>query len=239
MNRCKKPLIMFVFSLMLVAVPLSALAAPAFAGAGHAGSRHRIVRHIASVEGVSPAGLRTDLMAGKTLLQIAGTKYTSADALATALLATVKARLNHAVSARRLGSAQAKAVYARLYTRVAQLVTQPHPKLNFVTRNRRLNAKRLLKRTVLEGFAVSCQTSTAAVKNAFRAGRRTPLEVCHATNPKITKHALATRLVAAVKVRLDTSSVHHLRMAKHESLVLAYVTHRLSTWITRVLPARA
>jgi hypothetical protein len=238
MNRWKKPLIMLVFSLMLVAIPLTALAASSFAHARHAGARHAVVGHVASVEGVSPPMLRKDLKAGKTLLQIAGSKYTSANALATALLAPVKARLNHAVAVRRIGSPQAKNRYARLYARVAQLVTMPHPRLALVKRARGIKATRLLKHAVLKTFAASCKTTTTAVKTAFQAGRRTPLGVCHATNPAISKDSLVSRLVAAVKVRLDAASAYHPGLTKHESQILAFVTQRLNTWVTRTRPAR-
>lgn len=82
---------------------------------------------VASVEGVTPDVLQQDLAAGQTLLQIAGNKYASAGDLATALLVNLKTKLGYAVTAGKLTSAQADAIYAQSHDAYTQLVVTPHP----------------------------------------------------------------------------------------------------------------
>ncbi len=87
------------------------------------------VATVASVVGVTPQALQQDLAAGQTLVQIAGGRFASADDLATALLADAKAKLDHAVAAGALTSAQESAVYAQMHAAYVRLVSTPHPAL--------------------------------------------------------------------------------------------------------------
>ena len=239
MNRWKKPLTIVVFALLLVVVPLTALAASPFARWAHPGLRAHRVAYIASIEGVTPAALRQDLSAGETLLQISGGKYASADALATALLARVQTKLNRAVAAGLLSSVRAHARYARLHARIAQLVTTPHPIMAMMKHARGVMViRRPLKRLILRTFAASCKTTTAVAKTAIRAGGQTPLAICQATNPDMSKDMLVGDLASAVKTRLDAAAVNHPILATHESRILARVTQRLDGWVTITLPVR-
>src|SRR5260370_34298532 len=70
--------------------------------------------YIASVEGVSTTVLQQDLQAGQTLLQIAGSKYSSASDLATALVAPFKMKLDRVVAAGKLTADQESQQYAAL-----------------------------------------------------------------------------------------------------------------------------
>lgn len=83
--------------------------------------------YVASVVGVTPTVLQRDLAAGKTVLQIAGGKYASANDLATALLANLKMKLDFGVSHGGLTRAQATAIYNQMHTAYARLVVTPHP----------------------------------------------------------------------------------------------------------------
>lgn len=239
MKTWKKPLILFSFVFMLVIVPLTALAASPLGHTGRAGHKARVVTYIASVEGVTPAVLVKDLKAGKTLLQIAGTKYTSANALATALLVKVDVKLNHAVAAGRFSKAQAKVLYARLHSRVAHLVTVPHPKLAMMRHRHGGKSVRSVKQAMLGAYAGACHSTSAAAMKALRAGGKTPLAICRTTNPGITKPALVTSLVGAVKVKLDAAAAAHPFLAKHEAMILARVTQGLNSWAVTTLPVRS
>lgn len=240
MKRWKKPLTISLFGLLLVVVPLTALAAAPFGRGGHPGLRAHRLAFIALVEGVSPATLRQDLKAGKTLLQISGSKYSSADALATALLARNETRLNRAVAAGLISSARAHARYARLHTRVAQLVTVAHPIMALAKHaGRVMTVRRAVKRLILRAFATSCKTTALAAKTAIRAGGQTPLAICQTTNAGMTKGILVGDLGGAVKAKLDLAAANHPVLAKHESLILSRVTQRLTVWVTTTLPARA
>jgi hypothetical protein len=88
---------------------------------------------IAKVEGVTPTLLQQDLAKGQTLLQIAKanhSKYaTSAQALATELLAPFKTRMQQAVTAHYMTQAQETQRYNTMLKRWTALVTTPHPQL--------------------------------------------------------------------------------------------------------------
>jgi hypothetical protein len=238
MKIWKRPLILFSFVLTLVIVPLTALAASPLGHTRHAGHKAHVVAYIASVEGVTPAVLVKDLKAGKTLLQIAGTRYTSADALATALLARVEVKLNHAVAAGTISQAQAKVIYARLHARVAQLVTVSHTKLAMMRHRHGGKMVRSVKQAMLGAYAAACHTTAAAAMKALRAGGKTPLAICRTTSPNITKSALVARLVAAVKVKLDAAEATHPFLANHDAMILARVTQGINSWIVTALPVR-
>lgn len=89
--------------------------------------RAQVVKYIASVEGVTPADLKQGLKSGKTLLQIAGTKYRSAGDLTTALLAPVKARMDKAVTNKMLTAEMESTLYTYVHDWTAKLVVTPHP----------------------------------------------------------------------------------------------------------------
>ncbi len=82
---------------------------------------------VASYLGLTPAQLRVQLRAGKSLAQIAKAQGKSVDGLKTAILAGVKARLDKAVSAGQLTAAQEKTLLDRLSSHLDDLVNRTGP----------------------------------------------------------------------------------------------------------------
>jgi hypothetical protein len=72
--------------------------------------------------GITPAQLRIELRAGKSLAQIAVAHGKTAAGLKAAILAKVKARLDQAVSSKRLTAAQEQMVLDRLSAHLDQLL---------------------------------------------------------------------------------------------------------------------
>jgi hypothetical protein len=99
-------------------------AAPAFGR--HAGTRLGAAA-VAAYLGITPAQLRTELRAGKSLAQIATGHGKTVDGLKAAILDAVKARLDKAVSRGRLTPAQEKTFLDRLSAHLDQLVNKTHP----------------------------------------------------------------------------------------------------------------
>jgi hypothetical protein len=188
---------------------------------------------------VTPTVLRQDLKAGETLLQIAGGKYASADDLATALLARFKTKMRKAVVSGRVSAGQAQATYDRMHARVAQLVVTPHPKLGMLKGGTSGKQVRALRRTLLQTFASTCNTTAAALKAAVQAGGQTPLAICQATNSAITQDALVSALMSAIKSTLDAAATSHPRLAQHESQILGRIQNRLNTWVTTPIPSHS
>jgi len=236
MKRMKMMLIALGLGGVLVGVPLTALAASPGSGGASTGRAAGVIRYIASVEGVSPTVLRQDLKAGETLLQIAGSKYASADDLATALLARFKTKIRTAVAAGRVSAGQAQTTYNRMHARVAQLVVTPHPKLGTLKGGKAVHG---LRRTLLQTFASTCNTTSTALKAAVQAGGQTPLAICQATNSAITQDALVSALMSGIKSTLDAAATSHPRLAQHESQILGRIQNRLNTWVTTPIPAHS
>ena len=229
--RCsKKSSVIAAIGLILVLVPLTAVAAGHFRG-DHAGFRANLARYVASVEGVSPGVLRKDLKAGKTLLQIADGRYASARDLTTALMARAQTRLDKTVAAGRITPLRAQTIYSRLDARVIHLVTTPHPVASLIRHSPVARAIVRLRRAILITFSAVCNSTPVAARSALRAGGQ-PLAVCRASNPGIRRTALVTDLVAAVKIKLDAAAAAHPVLARHETRILAHVTRRLSKWVT-------
>jgi hypothetical protein len=98
-------------------------AAPAFGR--HAGLRFGAA--VAAYLGITPAQLRTELRAGRSLAQIATEHGKTVDGLKAVILDAVKARLDKAVSSGRLTSAQEKTILDRLSAHLDQLVNRSRP----------------------------------------------------------------------------------------------------------------
>lgn len=110
----------------------SASATPgATPGIGNPGAQNTLppADYVASVVGVSTQVLQQDLAAGKTLVQIAGSKFASADDLATALLVNVKMKLDRGVADGAITSADEARIYSQLHDAYVQMVTMAHPPL--------------------------------------------------------------------------------------------------------------
>jgi hypothetical protein len=85
------------------------------------------LRVLTSYLGITPAQLRTELAAGKSLAQIAKDHGKTADGLVAALIAAAKTRLDHAVTSKYLTSAQEKAILGRLQAFFEMLVQRTPP----------------------------------------------------------------------------------------------------------------
>ena len=78
---------------------------------------------VAAYLGISQAQLRSALVSGKSLAQIAQAHGKTTDGLVAAIVAAAKTRLDRAVAAGHLTSAQEKAILARMDALVTALVT--------------------------------------------------------------------------------------------------------------------
>jgi hypothetical protein len=85
------------------------------------------LRVLTSYLGITPAQLRTELAAGKSLAEIARGRGKTADGLVAALVAAAKSRLDHAVTSHYLTSAQEKAILGRLQAFFGILVRRTLP----------------------------------------------------------------------------------------------------------------
>ncbi|HZO62823.1 MAG TPA: hypothetical protein VFB35_07565 [Gaiellaceae bacterium] len=90
-------------------------------------ARPRLVAGAAAYIGITPAQLRTELRAGKSLTQVAADHGKTAAGLKSAILAAVKARLDKAVSAKRLTAAREAAILDRLSAHLDDVVARTAP----------------------------------------------------------------------------------------------------------------
>jgi hypothetical protein len=254
MNRIRMALLGLILALGLVSVPLahSALAAhkggtklttqagtpkaPSNRGAG-------LAAYVASVLGVTPAVLQTDLQAGQTLLQIAGSKYASADALATALLAPVKTKLDQAAGSNKLSATQASTLYTQAHAAVAKLVVTPHPALGVLfaglrgTKAQRTGHVAGGQAGLVTTLTTACNTNATALKAAITAGGKSLLAICQATNPSVTQSSLVSTLLASMKTKLDKAVAAKTMTATQESAALSKAQTYLTTLVTTPIPA--
>ena len=77
--------------------------------------------------GLTPDQLRTDLMGGKTLAEIATAQGKTADGLVSTLVSAVEKQLEAAVTAGRLTATQQQAIEKNLQQRIADLVNGTRP----------------------------------------------------------------------------------------------------------------
>jgi hypothetical protein len=102
-------------------------------GPGHMGMRmrggpaHLEPADVAKVIGITPAELRTQLEAGKTLAQIAAAKGMSKATLISQLVKAAEAELAQAVTAGRISQAQADTIKSTLTARITEKVDKVGP----------------------------------------------------------------------------------------------------------------
>jgi hypothetical protein len=190
------------------------------------------------------------------LLQIAQNAHSqyasSAQTLATALLAPVKSQLDKAVSAHRITQAQEDQRYNALLSRVTRLVTTPHPQQllgQFRGQTGPSNGQHgaaggparghglLRLSAVLAPVATACHTTPAALQTAIRAGGKSLLAICQSTNSSIQESDLVNAIINVVKTRLDAAVKAGYLSASQESKILAALTTRIETLITTPIPA--
>jgi hypothetical protein len=82
---------------------------------------------VASYLGITPSELRTELMSGKTLAQIAVAHNKTADGVVTTLLADAKNKLDEAVTAKKLTADQEQTFLDRLKTLLTAVVNGQRP----------------------------------------------------------------------------------------------------------------
>jgi hypothetical protein len=197
---------------------------------------------VAKVVGVTPAVLQSDLAAGQTLLQIAAGRYASADALATALAAGIKAKLAAAVAAGKMTAAQAADIYTQAHAAFAKLAVTPHPALSTGTTGAGTGARvktaiQISMPDMESVLATACQTTAAALEAARQAGGQSILAICQRTNPSATAESLVAALTAAIKAKLDTLVTAGQLTAAQESDMLAAMRTKLTYLVTSVPPA--
>jgi hypothetical protein len=256
MNRLRMTLVGLTLALGLAAVPLAHSAFAAHSGGSKAKhgavvtktttqqatalKGNGVVAYVASALGVTPTVLQADLKVGQTLLQIAGSKYASADALATALLAPVKTNLDQATSSNKLSATQAGALYTQAHTAVAKLVVTPHPALGAVfaavhgARGQHGAGARFGLLTVL---TTACNTNATALNAAITTGGKTLLAICQATNSSVTQTSLVSTLLASMKTKLDQAVSAKTITAAQESTALTQAQAYLTNLVTTPIPA--
>ena len=104
-------------------------AAPAADHAGHPllrRLRHYEFKVAADTIGVKPAELRSDLKAGQSVADVAGSKGVSVDTVVNAVVKDASAKIDQAVTNGKLTQAQADAAKAKLPAQVTKLVNAHH-----------------------------------------------------------------------------------------------------------------
>lgn len=199
---------------------------------------------LASVLGVSAATLQQDLQAGQTLLQIAGSKYASANALATALLAPIKMKLDHAVAGGGFTADQAAQMYAAMLSDTETLVVTPHPQLTAPDADKvkvaidkgQSGVAFNLKATFFSAVAASCHTTVDALSAALQSGAQSVLAACQATNPNATVDSLSAAISSAVRTQLDAAVRAGTITAAQETQLLAKLSG-INAWLTTPVDA--
>jgi hypothetical protein len=221
---------------LIGAVALGTALLAGTAGVSHAassaptpGKRAGIMRQVAAVEGVTPQVLGQDLKQGQTLLQIAGNKYSDANALATALLAPARARLDKAVSAGRMNAVQANLLYTGMLVRTTVLVVTPHPVAALV---RLHGAPARNGAPIVKTAAAACHTTPKAFRTAVKAGNVSVLAICQRTNPAETQDGLTTAIYAPIKGRLDEAVTAGKLAAGVESQIGTTIQQAIGAAIT-------
>jgi hypothetical protein len=191
---------------------------------------------VAGVEGVSSATLQQDLQAGQTLLQVAGTKYSSAADLATALLANLKRKLDMAATSGKFSASDAAAQYTAILNATETLVTTRNPKI--VTEQGKIGAGKQpgmqvnLKLDLINAVAASCNTTTDALQTLLSAGSTTILAACKTTNPSATVDSLSAAVLTAVKSQIDAQVAAGQVTAAEETQMLAKLQAGLPSMLT-------
>ncbi len=220
-------------------------------GAGSQPQLNLTPAYVASVIGVDEATLQQNLASGETLLQIAGSKYSSAADLATALLARFKTKIDYAVSGGELAATQADAMYAELFGAAEKLVTAPHPQLapdgnpaggpkgQAQGDNAGSNADvGNVKQTLISTVIAACHTTMDAFQAAVAPGNRSILAVCQLTAPGMSVDSLVAAIEGAVQSKLAAEVSAGQLTAAQQSATLAKMQANLAAWLTTPVGAQ-
>jgi uncharacterized coiled-coil protein SlyX len=203
-----------------LAVAAGAGGAIAAGGKGRPGrADHSGPAVIASYLGLTPAQLREQLKAGKTLAQIAVAQGKSVSGLEDAIYADVQAHLDQAVANGRLSAAQEQAILARLKARLDDLVNSSFPAIG------RPEGKRF-------GAAVAAYLglSPAQLRTELRAGKSLAQI---ATEHGKTVAGLKSAILDAVKARLDKAVASGRLTAAQEKTILDRLSAHLDELVNR------
>jgi uncharacterized coiled-coil protein SlyX len=203
-----------------LAVAAGAGGAIAAGGKGRAGRPgHPGPAAIASYLGLTPAQLREQLKAGKTLAQIAVAQGKSVSGLEDAIYADVQAHLDQAVANGRLSAAQEQAILARLKARLDDLVNSSFPAIG------RPAGKRF-------GAAVAAYLglTPAQLRTELRAGKSLAQI---ATEHGKTVAGLKSAILDAVKARLDKAVASGRLTAAQEKTILDRLSAHLDELVNR------
>lgn len=203
-----------------LAVAAGAGGAIAAGGKGRAGRPgHPGPAAIASYLGLTPAQLREQLKAGKTLAQIAVAQGKSVSGLEDAIYADVQAHLDQAVANGRLSAAQEQAILARLKARLDDLVNSSFPAIG------RPAGKRF-------GAAVAAYLglTPAQLRSELRAGKSLAQI---ATEHGKTVAGLKSAILDAVKARLDKAVASGRLTAAQEKTILDRLSAHLDELVNR------
>ena len=175
---------------------------------------------IASYLGLTPAQLREQLRAGKTLAQIAVAQGKSVSGLEDAIYADVQAHLDQAVANGRLTSAREQAILARLKARLDDLVNRSLPAIG---------------RPAVRRFGAAVATYLGVTPAELRAELQSGKSLAQiATEHGKTVAGLKTAILDAVKARLDKAVANGKLTRDRADAILARLTDGVEKAVQRV-----
>lgn len=195
------------------------------AGGPRAGgpARHPGPAAIAAYLGLTPAQLREQLGAGKSLAQIAVAQGKTVAGLEAAIVADVQAHLDRAVSNGRLSSAQETALLSRLKARLDDLVNHAFP----------ADARARLHPRLGAAVTTYLGVTPAQLRAELRAGKSLA-QIATAHGKSVA--GLKSAIVAGVKARLDQAVTSKRLSAEREQAILDRLSAHLDGLLDRTLP---
>jgi uncharacterized coiled-coil protein SlyX len=174
---------------------------------------------IASYLGLTPAQLREQLRAGKTLAQIAVAQGKSVSGLEDAIYADVQAHLDQAVANGRLTAAREQAILTRLKARLDDLVNHSLPALGKPAGKR---------------FGAAVATYLGVTPAELRAELKTGKSLAQiATEHGKTVAGLKSAILDAVKARLDKAVASGRLTSAQEQTILDRLSAHLDQVVNR------
>lgn len=205
--------------------------------------------YLAPIEGVSAAQLQQDLQAGETLLQIAGTAYSSSEGLATAILAPFKNKMDRAVAVGQLTADKVQQHYIAARTSVETLVVTPHPLLATSNMYPQKDASSAppdggsagpnVKAIVVTTLATACHTTLDALGAALQTGGKSVLAICEATDPGATVDSLTPTIISAATGQYDVAIQQGTATADQKRAALAILHDQIVAWLTTPITAQS
>jgi hypothetical protein len=195
---------------------LAASGSPVAAKAGRGG----VIQAVTSYLGLTAQQLGADLKSGQTLAQIATAQHKTVSGLEQTITTAVKARLDQAVTAGKLTSAQEQALLNRLQSRLDTLVNTPHPLRTALG----ARAHGLGARGIVAAVAGYLGVTAQQLKTELMGGK-TLAQV--ATEHGKTVAGLEQTITSAVKARLDKAVAAGLITSQREQTILSKLASHL------------